>query len=47
MDEKELKEIEAKANGDDHPGDIWFIETLVALVKEIRRLKNVPPWEKR
>lgn len=40
MTEQELENIEKTINSEDHPGDVWFIETVQALINEIRRLKT-------
>lgn len=38
MTEEQLEAILAKAHGEDHPGDVWFIETIEQLVEQVRTL---------
>lgn len=42
MTEEELQKIEKTINAEDHPGDVWFIETIQKLVDALR--KFTPPW---
>lgn len=41
MSEKDLNKIREIINGEDWPGDIWFIETIEELLKEVERLRHV------
>lgn len=41
MTEQELQEIEELADGEDHPGDLWFVETILALTAENRKLQRI------
>jgi len=38
--EEQLTQIEKITRGEDHPGDLWFIETIQSLVREVRVLQE-------
>lgn len=39
MTDDDLDEYVNTANGEDHPGDMWFIDVVTKLVAEVRRLR--------
>lgn len=39
MTDETIREIENTINSQDHPGDVWFIDTVQSLVNEVRRLR--------
>ena len=44
MTESDLKKIEAVMTGEDDPGTCYWVETVQALIAEVRRCGG--PWER-
>jgi hypothetical protein len=40
MTDADLCKAEKTINGEDHPGDVWFVDTIQELVNEVRSLRT-------
>lgn len=38
--ENDLDKIRKKLNGEDHPGDVWLVETIEDLCQEVEELRQ-------